>query len=122
MPYTRLRYHIIIATKRRFPWIDEEVRDFLYPVIRRQFSLNDGTAITIGGIEDHVHILGGIRPEVSVDSLIKSVKKDSAKAVRKRFVHRRKFKWQVGYTCFTTNPFDMGELIAYIENQREHHG
>ncbi|MFP4601136.1 MAG: transposase, partial [Persicimonas sp.] len=54
MSFTRLRYHFIFATHKRKPWIDQELEEFLYPIIRRHFRLNNGAVETIGGIEDHV--------------------------------------------------------------------
>ena len=121
MSFTRFRYHFVFATHKRKPWIDQELEEFLYPIIRRHFRLSDGAVETIGGVEDHVHIVAGIRPIVAVSDVSKVVKRDSAKAVRRNFRRFRAFKWQVGFGGFTTNPNDMRELIDYVENQKEHH-
>ncbi len=74
-----------------------------------------------GGIEDHIHVVSGVSPDVSIDSMINKVKKESAKAVRRKYPGRRGFKWQIGYACFSINPFDMENLINYVKNQKEHH-
>ena len=35
MTYTRLRYHLVFATKNRDPIIEENVEQELYPIIKR---------------------------------------------------------------------------------------
>ncbi len=121
MSFTRMRYHFVFATYKRQRWIDQQLEDFLYPVICRQFSLNDAAVVTIGGIEDHVHIVAGIRPTVAVTDVIKVVKRDSSKAVRRNFKRLRSFKWQTGFGGFTANPNNMDDLIDYVQSQKEHH-
>jgi REP element-mobilizing transposase RayT len=121
MAFTRMRYHIIFATKGRKRWIDEEIESFLYQIICRQFRLNDGAVVTLGGVEDHVHVVAGIHPTVAVTDVVQAVKRDSSKAVRRNFKHRRSFKWQVSFGGFTACPNDMKELIDYVDNQKEHH-
>ncbi len=121
MAYTRLMYHVIYATKGRRPWIDQELEEFLYPIICRQFRLQDCHVVTLGGVEDHVHTVVGIPPTLAVSDVVRDVKRDSAKAVRRNLQRFRSFKWQKSFGAFTANPFAMQTLIDYVDSQKEHH-
>ncbi len=121
MAYTQFCYHIVFATKNRKRWIDEEIEEFLYPVMCRQFKLRDGRVLAIGGIEDHVHVAADIEPTVAVTDVVKHVKRDTSRAIRRNFKRRRAFKWQVSFSGFTVCPYDMQDLLDYIHDQKEHH-
>ena len=121
MAYTRLRYHMIFATKKRARWIWPDVEAFLYPVLIRQAELNDGRIIRIGGIEDHVHLICALKPRTCVSDFAERIKSNASKAVRKEFANLYGFAWQKSYGCFTLNPFEMDEIVAYVENQKAHH-
>jgi REP element-mobilizing transposase RayT len=121
MPYTRLRYHFIFATKNRARWIWPDVESFLYPVLVRLIKRAGGHAIRLGGVEDHVHIVSALEPKVSVSDFLERIKSESSQAVRGRFKNLWGFGWQDGYGAFTLNPTDMDRILEYVENQKEHH-
>ncbi len=121
MPFTRLRYHIILATKHRRPWITTDVEDFLYPVLARTTKHLGGRLIAIGGIEDHVHMASAYPPEISPSKFAECLKSESTGALKR---HRRAlwhFEWADGYTCFTVSSHDLTGLITYIKSQKKHH-
>ena len=122
MPFTRMRYHIVFATKKRAGWIWPEVEDFLYPVLGRQAKNLGGQTIRIGGIEDHVHLICAVRCDVAIKGFVEDLKARSSKAVRGEFPNLYGFGWQRGFGCFTLDPLNMDEIVAYVENQKEHHG
>jgi len=39
----------------------------------------------------------------------------------KRFPKRRRFEWQEGYGAFSVSASQVPKMIAYINNQKEHH-
>jgi REP element-mobilizing transposase RayT len=121
MPFTRLRYHIVFATKDRADLIDSELEEFLYPVLGAAVGRNDGQIINIGGVEDHVHLICGVRPVITMSDFVRRVKSESSGAVRRNFKRRRGFKWQVGYGAFTLSALGYQDAVAYVKNQKEHH-
>ncbi|MBA2663447.1 MAG: IS200/IS605 family transposase [Bradymonadaceae bacterium] len=121
MPYTRLRYHIVTATHERKPFIFPDIERFIFAVMRAEARKMGCEIIAIGGIEDHLHMVSAIPPKIAVSIFIREVKTESSRAVKRQFAHMNKFAWQVGYSAFTVNPFDMKRLIHYVENQRERH-
>lgn len=60
--YTQLYIHCVWATWDRLPIITSEIRTPIYSEIIRQCNQLQCTAIAIGGIDDHVHLLVGIPP------------------------------------------------------------
>jgi putative transposase len=121
MSYTRLRYHIVFATKHRRPWISEDVEEFLYPTLIHSAQRYNGKAIAIGGIEDHVHLVVAARPDIAVSEFVERLKSESAAALKR---HRRScwhFAWGIGFGAFTLNPERLSGVIAYVRQQKEHH-
>ncbi len=128
MAFTRLRYHLVFGTKYGLPLITPEVEDFLYPVLGRAANNTGGRSIRIGGVEDHVHIICAIPPDIAVDQFVRKLKSQAAAATSRKFptltdryANLDKFLWKPGYGGFTLNPLNMGGIISYVENQKEHH-
>ena len=120
MSFTRLRFHITTATKGRRRLILPEVEAVLVPALFRVAEDAGGTLIRVGGVEDHSHIVAGIRPTVPLSRFVGVLKGESSKIIREKFPELD-FAWQRGYGAFTVNPYDMDALIAYVDNQKEHH-
>jgi len=70
---------------------------------------------------DHVHLLIGFKPSISLSDLMRDIKSSSSAFVnRKRFIDK-KFQWQSGFGAFTYGQSQVSDVIRYIENQQEHH-
>ena len=80
----------------------------------------EGIAEAIGGVNDHVHLLVGLRATHCLADVVRDVK-----AVSSRWVHEemgaRDFAWQEGYGAFTVSPSQRETVRHYIEQQEEHH-
>lgn len=75
----------------------------------------------MGGIEDHIHIITHVHPDISVSQLVKDIKLSCNSFIRseKLFDH---FKgWNEGFGAFTYSPDAQKNLINYVLNQEEHH-
>lgn len=77
--------------------------------------------LSINGMPDHIHILIGIRPTQSISELMKDVKGSSSKWINEKKFINRKFEWQEGYGAFSYGRSQLKDVIAYIENQEQHH-
>lgn len=77
--------------------------------------------IQIGGIEDHVHILIGMRTNEALSELIMEVKRDSCKWINENIFVRGHFYWQAGYGAFSVSTSIISRVCGYIENQEVHH-
>jgi putative transposase len=59
--YTSLHAHLIFSTKERVPSITKDWRDRLHEYLGGIVKGLKGIPLAIGGIEDHVHLLVGLR-------------------------------------------------------------
>ena len=54
-----LSVHIVFCTKERRPWLKKEIQPALWAYQAQILRNLECQSITVGGVEDHVHILWG---------------------------------------------------------------
>lgn len=113
--------HIIFSTKQRMPLIHEHGQDELYSYIGGICKTMECYPIKIGGYTDHVHILCMLSKKIALMKLLEEVKSHSSKWMKTKGAVLKNFYWQNGYGAFSVNPSEVDTVIAYIENQKEHH-
>jgi REP element-mobilizing transposase RayT len=121
MSFVSSYHHCVFSTKERRRLIPAQLRDRLWPflgVIARQ---NQMTAIEIGGMPDHVHILLALPSTVSIAKALQLIKGGSSKCVHDTFPEHRLFKWQVKYGAFSVSVSQLDKIVEYIRNQEAHH-
>ncbi len=79
----------------------------------------EGIALKVGGIEDHVHALIGLKPTHCISDFVRELKK--ATSLWASAQHERGFEWQEGYSIFSVSASMLETVSAYIERQKEHH-
>ncbi len=99
--------------------IREEWRSRLHAYIGGIIRNLDGIPLAVGGIDDHAHILTGLRSSHRIDYVLRDVKADSSSFVRSNF--DPKFSWQKGYGAFTVSPTGIEAVRRYVLNQESHH-
>lgn len=77
--------------------------------------------IAAGGIADHVHLMISLSRTISISKAMQLIKGGSSKWIHDTFAEHRTFEWQEGYGAFSVSRSNRGEVIAYINNQPEHH-
>jgi REP element-mobilizing transposase RayT len=82
---------------------------------------NQVKALSIGGMQDHVHMLLSLPGTLPVAKAVQLIKGGSSKWVHDTFVDFRKFAWQEGYGAFSVNASLLEETIRYIDRQPQHH-
>ena len=75
--------------------------------------------IKIGGMEDHVHILFALSKNIAFSELIGRLKGSSSKRLKEKGISG--FAWQNGYGAFSVSESNVEAVVAYINNQAEHH-
>ena len=81
----------------------------------------DCTPIKVGGYYDHIHILSKLSRKIAVMKLLEEIKKNSSKWIKTIDEKYSNFYWQDGYAIFSVNPMDIGIVVNYIEQQKDHH-
>ena len=119
--YTSLHFHIVYSTKNREPWIESSIEPRVWEYLGGIARENEMKALQIGGIEDHVHLVLGIPPKLSVSRAVQLLKGGSSIWIHKTFPNLARFEWQDGYGAFSIGKLQLPEVIEYVKNQREHH-
>ncbi len=79
------------------------------------------TAVQIGGIEDHIHVLLNAPPSMAPSKAVQLLKGGASKWIHETFSNMRDFAWQDGFSAFTVSTSAVPDVTKYIRNQREHH-
>jgi len=101
--------------------ITEELQERLWPYMGGIARDNKMRALSIGGVEDHVHLLLSIPSTLSIAKAMQLIKGASSKWVHETYPEFNEFEWQEGYGAFTVGISQVPDTKTYIENQREHH-
>jgi len=118
--HTSLHCHLIFSTKDRVPCIAKDWRDRLHAYLGGIVKGMKGVPLAIGGIEDHVHLLVGLKSTHRLDYFLRDLKADSSEWVHKE-IGKRNFAWQVGYAALSVSPGDIERVKQYVLRQEEHH-
>jgi REP element-mobilizing transposase RayT len=121
MSYTNLLYHIVFSTKNREPCLEPGMRSRLFEYLGGAVRDEGGTALTINGVADHLHLLVRLRQDKAVSAVVGAIKANSSGWIHRTFSGYAAFAWQVGYGAFTVSASQTGKVRRYIENQEEHH-
>jgi putative transposase len=119
--YTMLYYHVIFSTKNRLPFIKPQIESRVWAYIGGVARAHKLTALQVGGIEDHIHVLVMAPAKFSPSQIAQYLKGDSSNWIHQEFPELRGFRWQDGYAAFTVSKSNLLDVIRYIENQRAHH-
>jgi putative transposase len=118
--WTCLHHHIVFSTRSRTPWITTDLQERVWAYLGGIIRQNDHHPLKIGGMPDHVHILLGLKPTMSMSETVKRIKGGSSEWIGE-LPGCRGFAWQDGYAAFAVSKSQVPEVEAYIRNQAEHH-
>jgi REP element-mobilizing transposase RayT len=118
--FISLHYHVVFSTKHRQPLIEVAWRERLHEYLGGTIKGLKGFPQGIGGVEDHVHLLIGLKSTHTLSDFMRELKKASSAWVHNE-VGLAKFAWQEGYGAFTVSPTSRDGVKKYIANQEEHH-
>jgi REP element-mobilizing transposase RayT len=77
--------------------------------------------LAINGVSNHIHFFIGMKPSCRLSDLVREVKKSSNSFIKAKKFTNFKFEWQEGYGAFSYSHSALNNVIAYINNQKEHH-
>ena len=114
-----LHYHIFFSTKERRPLLRPQwcarVHEYLGGTVRGL----GGVAETVGGVDDHVHLLVSLKTTHTLAEFARELKKASSVWVAENL--EPAFGWQEGYTVLTVSWTHGLALRQYIAGQEAHH-
>jgi len=113
--------HLVFSTKGRYPFLGSDMRPDLHAYMATVTRNLGCEAYRVGGVTDHVHLAIRLSRTISVADLVQDVKSNTSKWVKDEDPRHANFGWQRGYAAFSVGPADLDALVAYIDNQEEHH-
>jgi putative transposase len=117
--------HIIFSTKKRHPFLkDSVIQQRVHDYIKATCCKQNCTAVIVGGVEDHVHILANLHKTIALSDLVEEIKKSSSKWIKTLHGNGSvldRFYWQNGYGAFSVSQSSVEAVKFYIKNQHEHH-
>ena len=121
MSYISAYFHCVFSTKERQQLIPPGLQERLWPYLGGIARENQMTAVEIGGVADHVHMLLSLPSTLPLAKALQLIKGGSSKWVHDTFPEHRLFGWQVKYGAFSVSVSQLDKTIHYIKNQAEHH-
>src|SRR6185437_12178466 len=119
--FTNSLYHCVWSTKDRRPVLSPQIQSRLWPYLGGIARANKATALAIGGVNDHLHILISLPATLTISKAIQLLKGNSSKWLHEEFPELRAFSWQEGYGAFTIGMSGVPGTKNYIGKQAEHH-
>jgi len=113
--------HVVFSTKNRVRWISPEVEAEVHAYLGGICRNADSPALSVGGTEDHVHILSSLGRTRSVSELLQEIKTGSSKWIKTKGPKYADFRWQDGYAAFSIGRSAEEDARRYIAGQKEHH-
>ena len=118
---SQLYVHLTFSTKKRSPFIKEEVEQRLHSYMAGILKNLESPALIINSAPDHVHILFRLSKNYALAKVVEEVKKQSSKWIKEIDGDCKKFSWQIGYGAFSVSSSKVETVKQYIINQKEHH-
>jgi len=119
--FTQIYIQTVFAVSGRMSLIHPDFKEDLHKYITGIVRNQGQKLISINGMPDHLHILIGLKPSMSLADLVRDIKADSSTYINKNRWVRGKFTWQEGYGAFSYGHSQLDRIIRYIQNQEKHH-
>jgi len=119
--YSQIIIQIVFAVRGRQSLIKPDWEERLYQYISGIVRGKNQKLLAINGTENHIHILVGLEPSCCLSDLVREIKKASNEFINTNRLSPYKFSWQEGFGAFSYSKRDMGNVISYIDNQKQHH-
>jgi putative transposase len=119
--FTQLYIHLVFAVKNRETVLSKNIRNRVFEYMSGIANNMKHKSIIINGVTDHVHILLGLNPAISISDTVHDLKRNSSLFINNEKLSIGRFSWQEGYGGFTYSRSQLHDIYHYIEHQEEHH-
>ena len=116
--YSQNIVHVVFSTKERYKSIAGEFQPKLWAYVAGICKNLEIYLHSIGGVEDHVHLLIQVPPTLPLAKAVATIKSNSSRWATEGG-HR--LLWQQGYGAFSVSASAVPTVVQYIRNQKEHH-
>ena len=119
--YSQIYIQIVFAVMGRQNLIAAGQREELHKYITGIVRNRDQKLLSIFCMPDHMHLLVGLKPSMSISDLVRDIKADSSNFINNKKWIRGKFNWQEGFGAFSYSRSQVDQVTKYILNQEDHH-
>jgi len=119
--YSQIYVQIVFAVQGRQNLIKKKHREELHKYISGIVKNRNQKMLSIFAMPDHIHLLVGLKPNISISDLVRDIKAGSSKFINDSRWINGKFNWQKGFGAFSYSKNQIDWVIKYILNQEEHH-
>ena len=119
--FSQLYVQILVAVKGRNSLIQAFWEEELYKYITGAVQKKEQKMLAINGVADHIHLFIGLKPSCSISDLVREIKRSSTDFIKQKGFTKYQFLWQEGYGAFSYSHSQIGAVVAYVMNQKEHH-
>jgi len=119
--YSQIYIQIVFAVKGRQNLIPRRHREELHKYITGIVTNREQKLLAIFAMPDHIHLLVGLKPNITISDLVRDIKAGSSKFITESNWIKTKFNWQEGYGAFSYSKSQIDNVIKYILKQEEHH-
>lgn len=119
--YSQIYIQIVFAVKGRENLISKIHREELHKYITGIVQNRGQKMLSIFCMPDHVHLLVGIKPSITISDLVRDIKAGSSNFINQQHWVKGKFNWQEGFGTFSYSKSQIDTVIKYILSQEEHH-
>jgi len=119
--FSQIYIQVVFAVKNRDYMILSSWEEELYKYITGIVRNKQQKLLAINGMPDHIHFLIGMKPSCCLSDLVREIKKSSNEFINENKFSKFKFQWQEGYGAFSYSHSALDNVIAYLNNQKQHH-
>ena len=119
--FTQMYVQLVIAVYMRDYVLTDRIRPKVCEYIGGIIGGMKHKPLIINGAMDHLHILLGLNPAVSISDTVYNIKRSSCIFINQNRMVMGQFRWQEGYGAFTYSRSELDNVYRYIQNQGTHH-
>jgi REP element-mobilizing transposase RayT len=119
--FTQMYVQLVFAVKNRDTVLTKDIRKRVFEYMSGIITNLKHKSIIVNGTSNHVHILFGLNPSISVSDTVHDIKRSSSLFINNEKLCPGRFSWQEGYGGFTYSRSQIADVYNYIENQESHH-
>ena len=120
--FTQMYVQLVFSVANREIVLSKNIRPRIFEYISGIITGLKHKSIIVNGVSDHIHILIGLNPSVSVSDTVHSIKRGSSIFINNNKLVQGHFSWQEGYGGFTYSRSQLENIYKYIKDQELHHG
>jgi REP element-mobilizing transposase RayT len=119
--FSQIYIQYVFAVKGRENLLQKPWREEVFKYKAGIIKGKNQKPIIINGVTDHVHVLVGLKPSISISDLVRDIKNNSSHFINEQKFTKANFAWQEGYGVFSYAHSQIDNIYQYIAKQEEHH-